>query len=328
MRFFVDEPRGAFVGGDVEGEELDDARHGGPDGSEPFGRGAAAHAYHGPVTGMLIAQITDCHVVARGRLLAGRVDTAAMLRRALAHIVGLDPRPELVLATGDLVNDGTPEEYDRLVELLAGLDGIPIVVIPGNHDDRDELRRRFPGLPTADEHDGRLDRVVETHPVRIVALDTTEPGEHGGRIRPDQMGWLEAVLAAEPDRPTLVAQHHPPFETGIAWMDEVGLVGADLEADVLARHRNVVGVVAGHVHRLVMSPFGGTVASCWPSTGAQVALRLDGTRYLYADEPAAVALHRWSPGHGLTSLLSQVDEARTWLPDWARAELDDTVREL
>lgn len=278
-------------------------------------------AYDGTVTGMLIAQITDCHIVGPGELLAGRVDTATSLRRALAHLVVTKPRPDLVIATGDLVNDARPEEYDQLVEILADLGEIPLVVIPGNHDDRDELRRRFPGLPGPDEHEGRLDHIVEGHPVRIVALDTTEPGEHGGRIRPDQMGWLDAVLAAEPERPTLVAQHHPPFTTGITWMDDVGLEGAELEAEVLGRHRNVIGVVAGHVHRLVMTPFGGTVASCWPSTGAQVALRLDGTRYLYVDEPPAVALHHWTPDGGLASHLSPVVDAGTWLPAWAAAEL-------
>ena len=277
---------------------------------------------------MLIAQITDCHIVPRGELLAGRVDTAATLTRALEHILAMSSRPDLVLATGDLVNDGRPEEYDHLVELLRLLDGIPLVAIPGNHDDRDQLRQRFPGLPGPDEHQGRLDRVIEDHPVRVVAIDTTEPGEHGGRIRADQMGWLDAVLASEPDRPTLIAQHHPPFETGIGWMDDVGLEGADLEAEVLARHPHVVGVVAGHVHRLVMTRFGGTVASCWPSTGAQVALRLDGSRYQYADEPAAVALHRWSPEGGLTSHLSPVVDAETWLPAWARAQLAELGEEM
>lgn len=272
-----------------------------------------------PTSSALIAQITDCHVVPRGQLLAGRVDTAATLERALAHLRSMTPRPDLVVATGDLVNDGLPAEYDHLVDLLAGLDDIPLLVLPGNHDDRDELRRRFPGLPGPDEHDGRLDRVIDDHAVRIVALDTTEPGEHGGRIRPDQAGWLDAVLAAAPDRPTLVAQHHPPFVTGIGWMDDVGLSGAELQAEVIGRHPQVVGVVAGHVHRLVMAPFGGTVASCWPSTGAQVALRLDGTRYQYVDEAACVAIHRWSAATGLASHLQPIGEATTWLPDWAVA---------
>lgn len=281
---------------------------------------------------MLIAQITDCHVVARGELFADRVDTAAALRRAITHVLAMTPRPDLVLATGDLVNDGRPEEYDHLLELLEDLGDVPLVVLPGNHDDRDELRARFAGLPGPEEHQDRLDRIVDGHPVRLVALDTTEPGVHGGRIRPDQMGWLDAVLAAEPDRPTLIAQHHPPFTTGIAWMDEVGLEGAELEAAVVARHPQVVGVVAGHVHRLVTTRFGGTIASCWPSTGAQVALQLDGSRFLYTDEPAAVALHRWSADGGtygaLVSHLSPVLDAEVWVPDWARHDLEGSDGEL
>ena len=95
---------------------------------------------------MLIAQITDCHIVEPGGLMADRVDPAAGLRRAIAVINDLDPRPDLVLATGDLVNDGTPAQYDHLVPLLDQI-AAPLLVIPGNHDDRTELRRRFDGLP-------------------------------------------------------------------------------------------------------------------------------------------------------------------------------------
>ncbi|MEX2627329.1 MAG: phosphodiesterase [Ilumatobacteraceae bacterium] len=266
---------------------------------------------------MLIAQITDFHVVERGELLADHVDTASMLRSAVGHLATMRPRPDVVVATGDLVNDGRPAQYDHLMEILDPLP-VPLHVVPGNHDDRAELRARFADLPGATSHDGRLDQVIDDHPVRLIGLDTTVPGDHGGVVAADQMRWLDEVLGHEPDRPTLVFQHHPPFTTGITWMDEVGLAPAARLETTIARHDNVLAIVCGHVHRPVVTGFGGTVASCWPSTGAQVALALDGTRYTYVDEPGAVVLHRWDADHGLVTHLDRVTDATTWTPAWAR----------
>lgn len=272
---------------------------------------------------MLVAQITDTHIVEAGELLYDQVDTASMLAAAVAHLNAMDPRPDVVLATGDLVNDGRPAQYEELARLLADLVP-PVIAIAGNHDDRANLRA---ALPQASALDGPevaaeepMDGVIDRWPLRLVAVDTTVPGQHGGRVHPDQMDWLDTTLAAEPDRPTLIFQHHPPFDSGIGWMEQYGLVDRDLEAEVVGRHRQVVGVVCGHLHRLITAPFGGTVASTWPSTGAQLALALDNDIegfQGYCDEPPAVALHRWTEAGGLVSHVSYIDGPPAWLPPWA-----------
>ncbi len=266
---------------------------------------------------MLIAQITDCHIVEPGELFADRVDSAAALRRAIEVVNGLRPLPDVVLATGDLVNDGRPAQYDHLMQLLAGLDVEVVLPCPGNHDDRGELRRRFSNvLPTGRAHEP-IDYVVDDHAVRLIGLDTIIPGRHDGHVTHAQMSWLDGRLAAAPDRPTLVFQHHPPFPSGIPWMDrDCGFDGATIEAEVLARHRNVEAVVCGHLHRSIHRRFGGTVASCWPSTGPQLSLDLVEGHPRYTDEPAAVALHRFEPGTGLSSHLVPVVDAEPWTPIW------------
>ena len=83
---------------------------------------------------MSIAQITDMHIRPEGVLAYGRLDTAPYLARAVEHLLALRPRPDLVLATGDLVDGGSPEEYRRLRE-FAGAAAMPVYLIPGNHDD-------------------------------------------------------------------------------------------------------------------------------------------------------------------------------------------------
>ena len=94
--------------------------------------------------GMLVAQISDFHVAVPGSQIDQEHRTSAQLARAVAHLGRLRPRPDLVLCTGDLVQDGEAEEYRRLVELLEPL-AMPYYVIPGNHDDREGLRAAFAG---------------------------------------------------------------------------------------------------------------------------------------------------------------------------------------
>ncbi len=271
------------------------------------------HSYSGR---MLIAQISDCHIVDPGALFADRVDSAAALRAAVATLNELPTRPDLVLMTGDLVNDGTSAQYDHLMELIADLPA-PVVPIPGNHDDRSELRMRFPILPTGGADDP-IDFVVDGGAVRIVALDTTIPGRHDGSLDDAQLAWLDAQLAIEPDSPTIVAQHHPPVTSGIVWMDDVcGFADGELEAHIIGRHPQVEAVVSGHLHRSLQRRFAGTISVTCPSTASQLALALGGGALEYTAQPTGFMLHHWRPGDGLVSHTVPVGDFDAWLPSWA-----------
>lgn len=254
---------------------------------------------------MLLAQISDMHVCAPGRLLGRAIDTAGFLARAVAHLNALDPRPDLVLATGDLVDEGQAEQYAHLRSLLAPL-AMPVYLVPGNHDDREALVAAFPDhayLP----RQGFLQYAVEGLPVRLLVLDTLIPGEPGGRICDERRAWLAARLAEAPDRPTALVMHHPPFATGLAYMDEMGLDGADALAEVVRRHPQVERVLCGHLHRPIQTRWAGTVASTAPSTAHQVTLDLreDGP-LAFSMEPPACQLHLWRAGAGLVSHLSYI----------------------
>src|SRR5579885_2832645 len=164
------------------------------------------------------------HIVAPGERLDGRVDTADFLSRAVAEINRLDPLPTVTVMTGDLVDTGSTAEYAHLRRLLAPL-AMPSFVIPGNHDNRDALRSALADdryLPA----NGFLHYVIEDFPVRLVALDTLTPGDHRGTLCAERLAWLDRTLAAAPDRPTVLMMHHPPFATGIDFMDRYGLVDA------------------------------------------------------------------------------------------------------
>jgi 3',5'-cyclic AMP phosphodiesterase CpdA len=249
---------------------------------------------------LIFAQISDLHVTAPGRACMNRVDTAGLLGACVARLAELDPAPELVIASGDLVDLATPEEYAHLRALLAPL-AMPIYVIPGNHDDREHLRIAFadqPYLPRA----GFLQYVVDAGPLRLVFLDTLVPGDDGGELCPARLAWLADRLAEAPDRPTVIVMHHPPFLTGVANLDDMGLLGADDVARLLAHCPHVERILCGHLHRSIQVRWHGVLASVCPSTAHQVALGLRPDDPLcYVMEPPGFQLHAWVPGTGLVS---------------------------
>lgn len=269
---------------------------------------------------MLVAQITDCHVGAPGELVADRVDAAAALRQVVARINALPAPPALVVATGDLVDDERADQYDRFQEIVDELT-VPLLPVPGNHDDRRELRRRFPDVLPEGGPDDPIDHVVDLGHLRIVCLDTQVPGRVGGAITASQVAWLDGILAAAPDRPTIVFQHHPPFETGIGFMDREAFVGGDAYAEMLVRHRHVELVSCGHLHRTIVHRFGGTVACTWPSTCVTLDLGLGDAPIRYTDEPSGFVLHQWEPASGLRSHLVPVGEHQRWTPSWANRDV-------
>lgn len=241
---------------------------------------------------MLIAQISDTHIRLPGRLAYRKVDTAAMLRTCVHELLKLDPRPDLIVHTGDLVDFGEDAEYAHLREILAPLK-TEIIAIPGNHDARDPMRRAF--LDHAHLPSGEfLQFAVQRGPLRIVGLDTLEPGAGGGTLCSDRLAWLAATLGAERNVPTLILMHHPPFLTGIAHMDRIGLAGREDFAGIVARHPQIQAILCGHVHRSIHARIGGRAAMICPSPAHQVALDLttDGPS-AFRLEPPGYMLHRW-----------------------------------
>jgi Icc protein len=244
---------------------------------------------------MWIAQVSDTHIRPQGVLYQGTVDSNAMFATAVRQINALDPLPDLVLLTGDIVDEGQPAEY----ALLSALQ-VPLRIIPGNHDERSACRAAFRDhvyLPAngpfsyVDDRSGR---------VRIVALDVTLPGCHHGDVDDDALRWLDGVLASDRDRPTLLMMHQPPFACGVPYLDKYWCRGGDRLAAVIARYPAVERIVCGHVHRQMQLRFAGTVLCTAPSTTTAIALRPHPTAQPASFiEPPGFLLHHWKAGTGL-----------------------------
>ena len=253
---------------------------------------------------MLLAHISDLHVMPKGEVAYGRVDTAGMLREAVAHLNRLDPQPDAVLITGDLADKGQPAAYAHMREILADMRQ-PFYVIPGNHDRVAAFRAAFADQTYLPEDGEYLHYTVETLPLRLVALDSVVQGRTRGAVDAGHLAWLENALAQRPNAPTLLLMHHAPIAWDLAHFDEVGMDGIDELERVVARHPQIERVLCGHVHRSTQFKFGGTIASTCPSTAHQsyLDLRADGAD-TFSMEPPGFQLHRWTGGRLYTHTLS------------------------
>lgn len=208
-----------------------------------------------------LLHLSDLHVVAPGARASGVLDTGALLAQAvealLARAAALGPL-DAVLITGDISDDASPESYALARAELARF-GLPLLVIPGNHDGRAALHAAF-GDAAGPGADGPLDWAVDIAGARIIGLDTLVEGQGGGRLQPESLAFLArslpGALPRAPDQACVVALHHPPLRTGIAFMDAIGLENAQALEAVLAASAGPVLVVAGHVHGVYLGRLG------------------------------------------------------------------------
>lgn len=257
---------------------------------------------------MIIAQITDFHIAVPGDPFDDENRTREHLSAAVAHINALDPLPDVVLATGDLVNNGSAAEYDILRRLLAPLTP-PVLMIPGNHDHRDNLRNAFPDHDYLRQDKDFLHYTVDRFPLRLIGLDTLIPGQPGGELCKIRCDWLDARLAEKPSDPTVVFLHHPPFRTGLWHMDSMALADPGPLISVIEKHPQIERILCGHLHRPVTTKFAGTLLTVAPGIAHQIELALgDNRRLAVVMEPPCCLLHAWIPGQGLVTHTSYIGE--------------------
>lgn len=209
-----------------------------------------------------ILQLTDTHLYANseGRLLGQNTRRTLQLVLEMAFS---GPKPfDVVLLTGDLVHDQSPEGYRYLQQRLAGL-GAPCFCLPGNHDDPTILSHAV-----GDEM-ANMESALCGSRWRLVLLNSTIPDDDGGHLDGEQLALLEESLAARPQDPALICLHHQPVPVGSAWMDTMALDNPEDFFRVIDRHPQARGVIWGHVHQEFSSVRNGVLLLASPSTCVQ-----------------------------------------------------------
>lgn len=244
----------------------------------------------------LLAQLSDPHIGGD----EDGFDPVSHLEAVVEAVRSLPNRPDAVLVSGDLTHDGGLPEFGLAREILVRLDA-PLHVLPGNHDDRALIRQAF-DLPG--EGDDPVRYSVDAGELRLVVFDSNVPGQDPGRYDAEQLRWLDAELGAQPERPTLLALHHPPLVTGIEEWDGINLEAGQLPllAEVVGRHPQLRAIVGGHLHRVAASALAGVPVLAAPSTYLQARPDFEAEDVEFVPVPG-FALHALRDGE----LASQVE---------------------
>lgn len=260
-----------------------------------------------PAVSCRVLQLTDTHIGRRGERYGGS-DTAAFLRDAVAFAATLEPAPAYAVVTGDLVNTGSPQEYEQFTAAMAPL-SIPYVVVPGNHDDAEQLRASLPPETFGGARDARLRFVYDADEVRLIGLDVTRPRPWpGAQLDEAAFAWLRARLAEEPERPTIVALHQPPFRCGLHYLDVFGFRGAAGLRRLLDNAPQVGRVVCGHIHTVKACRWRHALALSAPSTAPQFVPELF-ERHIVGmrREKPGFAVHEWDAQSGFLTTIYRAE---------------------
>lgn len=269
-----------------------------------------------------VLQLSDLHVTAGGDL-HGQ-DPRANLDRVLADVERRGLTPDVVVATGDLADDGEPDAYRWLQARLAGF-GVPVYCLAGNHDREPAFTDALPGDAV---------QVVEAADVgawRFVFLDTNAAGRtvtdagtvedtddrrHGARrgaVLPDDAARFAQELDRARSAPVMVWVHHPPV-VHPAFVGVDALPYSRWLTDAAAAAGNVRGVSGGHVHSSHEAERDGVRYFTCPS--GWLALDLDAGVLA----PPGYRHFRFRPDGGIEATTHWVDDGLgphpTPFPDW------------
>jgi len=245
---------------------------------------------------MIIAQISDTHIALDTPDAGQRMRDFAS---TIADINALEPAPDVIIHTGDIVHNGRADEYAEAVAILSKARA-PVYVMVGNKDDRGNLRKAFSGCGYLAPESDFIDYVVEDFPVRLIALDTLSPGSNKGDFCAERISRLIDMIDAETTKPIAVFTHHPPFEVPVG-PDPLHFDAPEMMMrlrQALQRSGRVVGVFSGHVHRFTL----GTVGDIPASVVTAVATTLRKGEYpAEAESRPLYHLHRFDSKRGFST---------------------------
>jgi Icc protein len=214
-----------------------------------------------------LLQFTDTHLYGSATESLRGVQTLPALKRALACARMRDWPVDAMLVTGDIVQDD-PAGYPNFRRLFSDF-GVPVLCLPGNHDDPAAMRRELGDKPFV------LGGHLDMGSWRIILLDSCVPGSAGGRMSGAALAELDRALASAGSKHAMVCLHHHPVAMSSRWLDQVGLENSEEFLAMIDRHRNVRAVVWGHVHQAFDALRKGVRLISTPSTCAQFLPKAD-----------------------------------------------------
>lgn len=210
-----------------------------------------------------LLQITDSHLFKDEKTELLGVNTQAGFAQVLKEIQQEKREFDVILATGDLVQDGSDGGYQRFVEMVKPFDK-PVFWIPGNHDFQPKMVENLNQSPMENAK-----HILLGEHWQALLLDSQVYGVPHGELSQYQLELLKLTLAEYPERYTLIVFHHHLLPTNSAWLDQHNLRNSHDLLDVLAPFKNVKAILYGHIHQQVDGQWKGYQVMATPSTCIQ-----------------------------------------------------------
>lgn len=237
-----------------------------------------------------LIQVTDPHLFADPEAKLLGVSTAASFQAVLDTYLASHYSADLVLATGDISQDYSPQSYQHFSRDIAALN-IPCHYLPGNHDDP-----RLMSLHMQGPHLFGQQRVLAGN-WQILMLDSTVRGKPGGYLAEQEFELIDAAIKAEPNKHVLLVMHHNPILVKCSWLDQHCMANGEQFLERMAKYPQVKGLLWGHVHQSIdteyQGEFGPMQLMATPSTCIQ-----------FKPKSSYFALDGLQPGYRLLELAS------------------------
>jgi len=217
---------------------------------------------------MKIVWMTDLHVLPQGKRILGH-DSAMRLRTAVNYVSKHHNDADFCVISGDLAEEGDVASYELVNEIMSGFD-VPTLSIPGNHDNRVNMRAKlsFPQNTDAEF----IQYSVVKNGYCLVFLDSLQENSAEGILCEQRLSWLKSELSLNSELPTLVFCHHPPVKLSLPVQDQEQVNYGDKLLDILCAAPNVKHLFFGHVHRPVSGSVKGLNFTALQSTALQAPL--------------------------------------------------------
>lgn len=209
-----------------------------------------------------VLQFTDTHLFSDAAKKLCGMNTNDSLAAVLAHAKKKEWPPDFILATGDLSQDETEASYRRFLDFFEPLN-VPVFCLPGNHD----LPARMSSLLSS-ENVHSVRQVLEQR-WQILLLNSVVIGQNGGHMKQEELNFLDQCLSVHDDLHSFVCLHHNVLPTGAKWLDTMTLKNSGEFFEVVSSHKNVRGVLTGHIHQEFQAEVRGVPVFGSPSTCVQ-----------------------------------------------------------
>ena len=246
-----------------------------------------------------VIHISDTHIVPDGYLVADRLNTVQQLHKLVKYLTEHAPEYgpiDAIILSGDVSDDGSLESYSCFKEIMQSLK-VPVYVVPGNHDLRENMRKSF-----LDEgyipKEGRLNWHRNIGDIQLIGLDSLKEGFGEGELDSDTLFFLRTTLDRVDNAPVILMLHHPPFKSGIKFMDKIGLkTGLDEFKNIVKTYPGSMRIVCGHIHSIMVSTVENKTVISAPSPASSLLFNVqDDAPAGFMDIGEGCFIHRWEEG--------------------------------